>query len=77
MSSSITLTRGTLDERKKVKFLNFTRNICNDYKLQYILILIDSDLPKDEDNIINFPDNEICLKLYERDDNRKLFKKRF
>ncbi len=67
-----------LDDRKKVKFLNFIRKICSDYKLQYILTLIDSDLPKDENNnIINFPDNEVCLKLHDRDDSGKLFKKSF
>jgi uncharacterized protein YydD (DUF2326 family) len=67
-----------LDDRKKIKFLNFIRRICSEYKLQYILTLIDSDLPKDENgNILHFPDNEVCLKLHDRDDSGKLFKKSF
>lgn len=67
-----------LDDRRKVKFLNAVRKICSDHNLQYILTIIDSDLPKDENNnIIKFPDNEICLRLYDRDDSGKLFKKSF
>ncbi len=67
-----------LDDRKKIKFLKFIRQICNDYKLQYILTLIDSDLPKDEnENILYFPDDEVCLRLHDKDDSGKLFKKSF
>lgn len=63
---------------KKIKFLNFIRKICSEYKLQYILTLIDSDLPKDENsNIIKFPDHEVCLKLHDRNDSGKLLKKSF
>jgi len=67
-----------LDDRKKIKFLSLIRRICGEYNLQYILTLIDSDLPKDENgNIIKFPDNEVCLSLHDRDDSGKLFKKSF
>jgi len=67
-----------LDDRKKVKFLNVVRKICIDNNLQYILTMIDSDLPKDEHNkIIKFPDNEVCLRLHDRDESGKLFKKSF
>lgn len=67
-----------LDDRKKIKFLNFIRRICSEYKLQYILTLIDSDLPKDENgNILYFSDDEVCLRLNDRDDSGKLFKKSF
>lgn len=67
-----------LDDRKKIKFLSLIRRMCSKYDLQYILTLIDSDLPKDENgNIIEFPDNEVCLRLHDRDDSGKLFKKSF
>jgi uncharacterized protein YydD (DUF2326 family) len=67
-----------LDDRKKIKFLSLIRRMCSEYDLQYILTLIDSDLPKDENgNIIEFPDNEVCLRLHDRDDGGKLFKKSF
>lgn len=67
-----------LDDRKKVKYLSLIRSICSKYGLQYILTLIDSDLPEDENgNIIKFPDNEICLRLHDKDDGGRLFKKSF
>ncbi len=67
-----------LDDRKKIKFLSLIRRICSEYNLQYILTLIDSDLPKDENGkIIKFPDNEVCLSLHDRDDSGKLFKNSF
>ncbi len=67
-----------LDDRKKIQLLNVIRRICSDYKLQYILTLIDSDLPKDEnENILYFSDDEVCLRLHDKDDSGKLFKKSF
>ena len=67
-----------LDDRKKNKFLSLIRSMCSKYDLQYILTLIDSDLPKDEnEDIIQFSDDEICLRLHDRDDSGKLFKKSF
>ena len=63
-----------LDDRKKNNLLQQVRKICSKYNIQYILTLIDSDLPKDEKNqIINFPDNEICLELHDKDDSGRLF----
>jgi len=67
-----------LDDRKKIKYLSLIRSICSKYGLQYILTLIDSDLPEDEKgNIIKFPENEICLRLHDKDDTGRLFKKSF
>ena len=67
-----------LDDRKKIEFLSLIRRICSEYNLQYILTLIDSDLPKDENGkTIKFPDDEVCLSLHDRDDSGKLFKKSF
>ena len=63
-----------LDDRKKIKFLEIVRKICKEYDLQYIFTLIDSDLPKNaKDEIIQFPSEEICLELHDRDDSGKLF----
>lgn len=63
-----------LDDRKKNKFLETIRKICDEYNLQYIFTLIDSDLPKNEQNeVIPFPSKEICLELHDKDDSGKLF----
>ena len=67
-----------LDNRKKINFLNTIREICKEHNLQYILTLIDSDIPRDElDNKVAFPDEEIVLRLHDRDDSGRLFKMAF
>ncbi|HLP48808.1 MAG TPA: DUF2326 domain-containing protein, partial [Candidatus Kapabacteria bacterium] len=67
-----------LDNRKKVNFLNVVREICLEYDLQYMLTVIDSDIPRDErENKIVFPDAEIVLRLHDRDDSGRLFEKSF
>lgn len=67
-----------LDNRKKISYISTVKKICAEYDLQYIFTLIDSDLPRDEyGNIIQFQEDEICLKLHDRDDSGKLFKKSF
>jgi len=60
-----------LDDRIKVRYINFIKNICKKYNIQYILTLIDSDLPKGNQDIIAKED--ICLKLNDKDDSGKLF----
>lgn len=63
-----------LDDRKKTEFLDIVKKICADHNLQYILTLIDSDLPKNEKNeVISFPSDEICRELHDKDDSGKLF----
>lgn len=63
-----------LDNRKKNNLLQQVRKICNEYNIQYIVTLIDSDLPRNEnDQIINFSDSEICLELHDKDDSGRLF----
>jgi uncharacterized protein YydD (DUF2326 family) len=67
-----------LDNRKKINFLNTVRDICKEYDLQYVLTLIDSDTPRDElDNKVVFPDEEIVLRLHDRNDSGRLFTMRF
>lgn len=63
-----------LDDRKKNKLLEAVRKICNDYNIQYIFTIIDSDLPKNEKSeLIPFPQEEICLELHDKDESGKLF----
>ena len=67
-----------LDDRKKIKFLELVRSLCIKYNLQYILTLIDSDLPKDaKGKVVDFQDHEICLRLHDRNDSGKLFRMSF
>jgi len=60
-----------LDDRIKVRYINLVKTLCKKYNLQYILTLIDSDIPKDNLDIIS--DKEICLLLNDKDNNGKLF----
>jgi len=67
-----------VEDRKKMLFIQMVRRMCSEYGLQYIMTLIDSDLPMDETGkVVIFPDNEICLRLHDRDDSGKLFKRSF
>ena len=67
-----------LDDRKKINFLNTVRDICKEQDLQYILTVIESDIPRDEmDKIAGFPDEEIVLRLHDRDDSGRLFETGF
>lgn len=63
-----------LDNRIKIRLLNKVKSICEENNLQYVLSLIDSDVPTDEkgEKYI-FTDTEICLELNDRDDSGKLF----
>ncbi len=60
-----------LDDRIKIRYINLVKSICDKHNLQYILTLIDSDLPKDNKKIISKED--VCLELNDKDDNGKLF----
>jgi uncharacterized protein YydD (DUF2326 family) len=67
-----------LDDRKKINFLKMLREICMEYGLQYIMTLIDSDVPHDEvGKPTTFPDEEIVLRLHDRDDSGRLFEMGF
>ena len=55
-----------------------TQRICSEYGLQYILSLIDSDIPKNvEDPNQEFPMDAVCLNLNDLDDSGKLFMRSF
>ncbi|MDR2937716.1 MAG: DUF2326 domain-containing protein, partial [Prevotellaceae bacterium] len=67
-----------LDNRIKVRLLNKIKSICNDYNIQHIISLIDSDIPTQNDgSLYHFDDAEICLQLNDLDDEGKLFKQNF
>lgn len=60
----------TLDSRKKIEFLKYVRSIPELHGTQYILTLIDSDLPEG----VLFTDDEIALTLHDNGDDGLLFK---
>ena len=60
-----------LDDRIKIRYINLVKSICAKYNIQYTLTLIDSDLPGGENDIIS--NENICLKLNDKDDSGKLF----
>lgn len=63
-----------LDDRIKIRLLNKVKSICEEYDLQYILSLIDSDIPVDEKGEkYQFTSDEICLELNDSNDSGKLF----
>ena len=60
----------TVEDRKRMLFIQMVRRVCSEYGLQYIMTLIDSDLPMDETGkVVPFPDAEICLRLHDKDDS--------
>lgn len=67
-----------LDDRVKQRLILATQRICDEYGLQYILSLIDSDIPKNvEGNDYEFPMSSVCLNLSDLNDEGKLFKRSF
>jgi uncharacterized protein YydD (DUF2326 family) len=60
----------TLDFRKKIEFLKYARTIPELHGTQYILTLIDSDLPDG----IEFTEEEIALTLHDDGNDGLLFK---
>ncbi|MEN3930448.1 DUF2326 domain-containing protein [Microvirga sp. W0021] len=63
-----------LDDRVKLSFLEIVREQVSHRKLQYIMTLIASDLPRDEeDQIVTFADDEIILRLHDGELNGRLF----
>ena len=66
-----------LDNRRKVSLLNMIRDACGKFGIQYILTVIDSDLPRDQsDQKLLFAEDEIVRYLNDGGDNGRLFKTR-
>lgn len=58
----------------KLRLLELVRGLCQEFQLQYVLTVISSDLPIDQDeNIIHFPEDEIVLRLNDKDSSGTLF----
>jgi uncharacterized protein YydD (DUF2326 family) len=64
-----------LDNRKKVSLLRLIRDVCAEKRIQYILTVIDSDLPRDDnDRKLLFSEDEIIRLLHDDGDAGRLFK---
>lgn len=63
-----------LDDRKKEKYLEVVRKICEQNKVQYIFTAIDSDLPFIDGKKLSFKDEEVVLRLHDKDDSGRIFK---
>lgn len=64
-----------LDDRKKRAYLSLVRDVVKSGRIQYILSIIDSDIPRDSDgNRIEFTNDEIILRLHDDGDDGRLFK---
>ena len=67
-----------LDDRVKQRLIMVTQRICSEYGLQYVLSLIDSDIPKNVEELNQeFPIDYVCLNLNDLDDSGKLFMRSF
>ena len=64
-----------LDDRIKIRYIKLIKEFCEEYDLQYIVTLIDSDLPNGNDDLIE--DRDICLSLNDKNEEGKLFMKSF
>lgn len=64
-----------LDDRKKLAFLELVREQVSHRKLQYIMTVIASDLPRDsKGKLVAFADDEIVLQLDDSGQAGRLFK---
>ncbi len=64
----------TQDNGIKVRLLELINNLVREYSIQYILSVIKSDLPVNEnDNVIYFNNDEIVLKLNDANEEGTLF----
>ena len=64
-----------LDNGKKIALLDVVREQIKSAKTQYILTLIDADIPRDaEGNRIEFGSDEVVLHLHDDGANGRLFK---
>jgi uncharacterized protein YydD (DUF2326 family) len=64
----------TLDDRKKENLTEVIREYSNNYGIQHIITLIDSDLPQTTNSDLSFRNDEVILLLNDIDNNGRLFK---
>lgn len=66
------------ENKIRVRFLKLLHEYCEKYEIQYIFSIIRDDFPRDEnDKTIEFPEEEIVMKLDDNSDDGKLFKMSF
>jgi uncharacterized protein YydD (DUF2326 family) len=64
-----------LDDSKKIALLTVVREQISDKRTQYILTVIDSDIPRDAaGRRIEFPEDEVVLGLHDEGEKGRLFK---
>ena len=64
-----------LDNRKRITLLNTINEYCQTHNIQYILSVIESDLPRnDEDKKMFFDDQQVILHLHDKGKDGRLFK---
>jgi uncharacterized protein YydD (DUF2326 family) len=64
-----------LDDRKKLALLSVIREQVATKNIQYILTLIDADMPRNSDgNKMSFAEDEIILRLHDEGSGGRLFK---
>ena len=64
-----------LDDRKKLAFLGIVREQIGAGKTQYIMTMIDSDVPRNSrDERVEFPPSEMVLRLHDDGQDGRLFK---
>ena len=64
-----------LDNRRKVSLLTLVRELTSSFGLQYIVTVIDTDLPRDDrDHKLLFPPEEIVRELHDQGDDGRLFR---
>lgn len=65
----------SLDNRKKVALIDLVRDVCESEGIQYILTVIDTDLPRDDrDSKLLFSKTEIVRELHDEGAQGRLFR---
>ena len=65
----------SLDDRQKLNLLNYVRGSCEGFGLQYIMSVIDSDIPRSAaGRLVHFSESEVILELHDNGDEGRLFR---
>ncbi|MDP3114006.1 MAG: DUF2326 domain-containing protein [Candidatus Cloacimonadaceae bacterium] len=62
-----------LDDRKKIQLLNYVKRVCVESGIQYIITVIASDWPHDASYEYTLDNDDIVLKLHDKDSSGRLF----
>ncbi|TOK12015.1 DUF2326 domain-containing protein [Vibrio parahaemolyticus] len=64
----------SLDDRIKVKLIELWRNLAKQNNLQFIMTVLDSDLPVNDGEKMYFPKSEVIRELHDGGDEGRLFR---